>query len=67
MSTEERLARVAKLRQWQRGGDEPSHKPLLLLLAQGRLQRTGSADVPFAEAKSDLTRLLVEFGPDHVP
>jgi len=65
--TEEWLAKVANLRQWQRGGERAPHKPLLLLLALGRLQRTGSPDVPFAEAKSDLTHLLVEFGPPRRP
>jgi putative restriction endonuclease len=31
------LDRVDKLRVWQRGGQRAPHKPLLLLLALGRL------------------------------
>jgi putative restriction endonuclease len=61
------LQRVTSLKQWQRGGERAPHKPLLLLYALGRLQRTGSPDVPFVDAKSDLTRLLVEFGPPRRP
>ena len=55
--------RVTSLRQWQPAGERAPHKPLLLLYAIGRWQRTGSSAVAFVDAKSDLTRLLVEFGP----
>jgi putative restriction endonuclease len=51
------------LNQWRRGGERAPHKPLLLLYALGRLQRTGSSATPFADAESDLRRLLEEFGP----
>src|ERR1019366_8446244 len=49
--------------QWRRGGERAPHKPLLLLYVLGRLQRTGSASVSFADAEPDLARLLEEFGP----
>ena len=57
------LDRVASIRRWSRGGERAPHKPLLLLYALGRLQRTGQSRVSFAEAEPDVARLLSEFGP----
>jgi len=57
------VERVTSLNQWRRGGERAPHKPLLLLYALGRLQRTGSSRMSFAEAEGDLRRLLEEFGP----
>ena len=57
------LDRVASIRRWSRGGERAPHKPLLLLYALGRLQRTGQSRVSFADAEPDVTRLLSEFGP----
>jgi hypothetical protein len=57
------VGRVTSLNQWRRGGERAPHKPLLLLYALGRLQRTGSSRMAFAEAEGDLRRLLEEFGP----
>jgi putative restriction endonuclease len=64
---DEWVGRATRLRQWRHGGERAPHKPLLLLFAMGLLQRTGSSEVAFADAKSDLTRLLVEFGPPRLP
>ncbi len=61
------VRRVTSLRQWQQAGERAPHKPLLLLYAIGRWQRTGSSSLAFVDAKSDLTRLLVEFGPPRPP
>jgi putative restriction endonuclease len=55
--------RFSGIRQWQRGSERAPHKPLLLLYALGRLQRTGSSVMPFVDAEEDLARLLAEFGP----
>lgn len=41
------------------------HKPLLLLLALGRLQRDGDRALRFADIETDLGDLLREFGPSH--
>lgn len=57
------VTRATSLNQWRRHGERAPHKPLLLLYALGRLQRTGSSAVRFAEAEPDLRRLLEEFGP----
>jgi putative restriction endonuclease len=61
------IERVTHLNQWRRGGERAPHKPLLLLYALGRLQRTGSASVAFVDAEPDLKRLLEEFGPPRPP
>ena len=57
------IERVTSLNQWRRGGERAPHKPLLLLYALGRLQRTGSSSMAFADSEPDLKRLLEEFGP----
>lgn len=57
------LDRVAGIRRWARGGERAPHKPLLLLYALGRLQRTGRSEMTYADAEPDLDRLLRDFGP----
>jgi hypothetical protein len=55
--------RVARLRQWTRGGERAPHKPLLLLYALGRFQLHGNEPIVFSEAEEQLKQLLREFGP----
>ena len=57
------LDRFAALRQHQRDGQRSPHKPLLVLLALGRLQGTGSSELPWSAAESQLADLIAEFGP----
>ena len=57
------VLRVTSLNQWRRGGERAPHKPLLLLYSLGRLQRTGSSVMAFADVERDLDALLEEFGP----
>jgi len=57
------LARFASLRQHQRDGQRSPHKPLLVLLALGRLAATGSSELPWSQAESQLADLIAEFGP----
>ena len=57
------IARLGALRQHQRGGQRSPHKPLLVLLALGRLLATGSSELPWPSAKSALADLIAEFGP----
>jgi len=57
------LDRFASLRQHQRDGQRSPHKPLLVLLALGRLAATGSSELPWSAAESELADLIAEFGP----
>jgi putative restriction endonuclease len=57
------LRMFAALRQHQRNGQRSPHKPLLVLLAFGRLAETGSSDLPWSEAEPVLAGLIAEFGP----
>ena len=56
------LDQIDKLNVWSRRGERAPHKPLLLLLALGRLAR-GEESLPFSECEEPLTELLREFGP----
>jgi len=57
------LGRLASLRQHRRGGQRSPHKPLLVLLALGRLRATGSSELPWSAAEPALAELISEFGP----
>jgi putative restriction endonuclease len=57
------LDRLASLRQHQQDGRRSPHKPLLTLLALGRLATTGTSSVPWSEAEGKLSELIEEFGP----
>jgi putative restriction endonuclease len=56
-------SRLASLRQHQRAGQRSPHKPLLVLLALGRLSATGSSELPWSAAEMVLPELIAEFGP----
>lgn len=57
------LDRLASLRQHQRDGQRSPHKPLLVLLALSRLAATGSSELPWSTAESELADLIADFGP----
>jgi putative restriction endonuclease len=57
------LARLAALRQHHRGEQRSPHKPLLVLLALGRLTATGTSQLTWSEAEPALAGLIAEFGP----
>lgn len=57
------VGRLASLRQHQRGGQRSPHKPLLVLLALGRLEAAGSSELPWSVAETVLAELINEFGP----
>ena len=54
---------LAHVRTWKRGGQRAPHKPLLLLLILGRIQRGEAREVDFPTIEPLLRRLLEEFGP----
>jgi putative restriction endonuclease len=62
-SQQEVLARLASLRQNQYRGRRAPHKPLLVLLALGRLANRESSELSWSEAESQLSSLIAEFGP----
>lgn len=59
------LERIARLRQWTRGGTRAPHKPLLLLYALGRFQEDADGGLRYTAVEQDLQRLLTEYGPPH--
>jgi putative restriction endonuclease len=63
LSDEEVLARLTTFRQYQQDGQRVPHKPLLVLLALGRLQDTGTSALPWSTAETQLADLIAEFGP----
>lgn len=56
------VERLLSVRQYQGNGQRAPHKPLLILLALGRLAQTGSSQVSWSEAERDLADLLNQFG-----
>src|SRR4051812_17295332 len=61
--TDETLRRFRHLNVWKRGDIRAPHKPLLVLLALGRLQAGSDRLLPFEEIEQPLSRLLEDFGP----
>jgi len=57
------LGRLASLRQHQRSGQRSPHKPLLVLLALGRLAESDSSALPWCSCEPELADLITEFGP----
>ncbi|MGR6965287.1 phosphorothioated DNA-binding restriction endonuclease [Geodermatophilus sp. URMC 61] len=57
------LEQLSSLRQHQQDGRRSPHKPLLVLLALGRLATTGSSAIPWSDAEEKLADLIAEFGP----
>jgi len=60
---EDWVERVSALRQYQHNGKRVPHKPLLVLMALGRLAATGSSALPWSEAEERLANLIADFGP----
>jgi putative restriction endonuclease len=63
MRREQVVERFLSLRQHQQGGRRAPHKPLLVLIALGRIATAGSSSVTWFEARQSLGDLLAEFGP----
>ena len=59
---EEVLRRVTGLGLWRRGAERAPHKPLLILLALGRLSQGGKRLCPYEDWEPGLRQLLEEFG-----
>ena len=63
MNREEFLTALDSLNVWKRGGERAPHKPLLLLLALGRLSQDEKRLVRYEDVEARLRRLLESFGP----
>lgn len=57
------VERVSALKQYHHNGKRVPHKPLLVLMALGRLAESGSSELPWSEAEERLADLIAEFGP----
>lgn len=62
MNDDEILDRFGGIRQWRAGEHRAPHKPLLLLLALGRLQRGEERLASFVELEEPLRGLLNQYG-----
>ena len=60
--TNDPMERLLALRLHQQDGRRSPHKPLLALVALGRLLSTGSSRLPWSLAEEQLADLLTEFG-----
>jgi putative restriction endonuclease len=60
---EQALERLTSLRQYQHQGKRVPHKPLLVLLALGQIEATGSSAVAWDLAQDRLAEPISEFGP----
>ena len=56
------VSRVRAVAVWKRGNERAPHKPLFLLYALGQF-RAGRTRISFRECRTDLIKLLKEFGP----
>jgi putative restriction endonuclease len=56
------LEKIRKVNVWKRGEKRAPHKPLLILLALGRVARGEDRLAPFPDIEQKLRRLLEEFG-----
>ena len=62
MNDDEVVRRFEGIRQWRAGEQRAPHKPLLLLLALGRVQAGEERLVTFPEIEEPLRRLLEQYG-----
>ena len=63
MQRQELTDKFRGLTVWKNGGQRAPHKPLLVLLALGYLQREGRRELAYAEIEGPMKKLLEDFGP----
>ena len=63
MNAQELITRIIALNVWKKGDQRAPHKPLLLLLALGRIHAELPRLIPFDQIDAKLTQLLQDFGP----
>lgn len=63
MDDQKLITRISALNVWKKGDQRAPHKPLLLLLALGRIHAELPRLIPFDQIDAKLTQLLQDFGP----
>jgi len=63
MNRQSAIDQFKGIRMWARGSERAPHKPLLLLMALGRLSRGESPEMPYRVVDEKLKQLLMDFGP----
>ena len=63
MTSAELLDNLRNVTVWKRGGVRAPHKPLLILLAMGRIAQNKPRLMRFVEVEQPLRQLLMDFGP----
>jgi putative restriction endonuclease len=62
MTNQEILQAFDKIRSWQNGSERAPHKPLLILLALGEIQRGNTKPLKYQDFEEKLKQLLLDFG-----
>lgn len=63
MKDQEILQQFENINTWKSKGTRAPHKPLLMLLALGEIQRGNSGFIPYSVIEPKLKELLIDFGP----
>ena len=63
MNDQDILQQFEHINTWQRKGVRAPHKPLLMLLALGEIQRGNTGFIPYSTIEPRLKELLIDFGP----
>ena len=63
MTNQEIINKFENIKSWQRGFQRAPHKPLLILLALGEIQRGNRNLLSYKDIEEKLKQLLIDFGP----
>lgn len=63
MTSSDLLTHFQKINTWKSKGTRAPHKPLLMLLALGEIQRGNTGFIPYTTIEPKLKDLLLDFGP----
>ena len=63
MADQNILEQFKRIKTWQSKGKRAPHKPLLILLALGEIQRGNIGFIPYSTIEPKLNNLLTDFGP----
>ncbi len=62
MTNQEIIKAFNNIKSWQKGSERAPHKPLLLLLALGEVQRGNTQKLRYKDVEEKLKQLLLDFG-----